>query len=139
MKKMKFQVAALSMLLVLGSCQTKTGTGAAIGAGSGAALGAIVGGLLNNSHRGTGALHHRQGRFQPRQRGFLHRAQVAGRPLQPDSHQGKRPVADHRHAADRHPDGSRRNRRRSGEEVNEKQRTEMFAASLFLNHKYQFP
>lgn len=56
MKKMKFQVAALSMLLVLGSCQTKTGTGAAIGAGSGAALGAIVGGLLNNSHRGTGAL-----------------------------------------------------------------------------------
>ena len=34
MKKMKFQVAALSMLLVLGSCQTKTGTGAAIGAGS---------------------------------------------------------------------------------------------------------
>jgi len=56
MKKMKFQVAALSMLLVLGSCQTKTGTGAAVGAGSGAALGAIVGGLLNNSHRGTGAL-----------------------------------------------------------------------------------
>ena len=53
---MKFQVAALSMLLVLGSCQTKTGTGAAVGAGSGAALGAIVGGLLNNSHRGTGAL-----------------------------------------------------------------------------------
>ena len=43
MKKMKFQVAALSMLLVLGSCQTKTGTGAAVGAGSGAALGAIVG------------------------------------------------------------------------------------------------
>ena len=41
MKKMKFQVAALSMLLVLGSCQTKTGTGAAVGAGSGAALGAI--------------------------------------------------------------------------------------------------
>ena len=42
MKKMKFQVAALSMLLVLGSCQTKTGTGAAIGAGSGAALGACL-------------------------------------------------------------------------------------------------
>ena len=55
MKKMKFTVAALSMLLVLGSCQTKTGTGASIGAGAGAALGAIVGGLLNNSHRGTGA------------------------------------------------------------------------------------
>ena len=56
MKKMKFSVAALSMLLVLGSCQTKTGTGAAVGSGAGAALGAIVGGLLNNSHRGTGAL-----------------------------------------------------------------------------------
>ena len=56
MNKMKFSVAALSMLLVLGSCQTKTGTGAAVGSGAGAALGAIVGGLLNNSHRGTGAL-----------------------------------------------------------------------------------
>ena len=55
MNKMKFSVAALSMLLVLGSCQTKTGTGAAVGSGAGAALGAIVGGLLNNSHRGTGA------------------------------------------------------------------------------------
>ena len=51
MNKMKFSVAALSMLLVLGSCQTKTGTGAAVGSGAGAALGAIVGGLLNNSHR----------------------------------------------------------------------------------------
>ena len=39
MKKMKFSVAALSMLLVLGSCQTKTGTGAAVGSGAGAALG----------------------------------------------------------------------------------------------------
>ena len=55
MKKMKFTVTALSMLLVLGSCSTKTGTGAAVGSGAGAALGAIVGGLLNNSHRGTGA------------------------------------------------------------------------------------
>lgn len=55
MKKMKFTVAALSMLLVFGSCATKTGTGAAVGSGAGAALGAIVGGLLNNSHRGTGA------------------------------------------------------------------------------------
>lgn len=56
MKKMKFSVAALSMLLILGSCDTKMKTGAASGAGAGAALGAIVGGLLNNSHRGTGAL-----------------------------------------------------------------------------------
>ena len=56
MKKMKFSVAALSMLLVLGSCGTSTKTGTAAGAGAGAALGAIVGGLLNNSHRGTGAV-----------------------------------------------------------------------------------
>lgn len=55
MKKMKFTVAALSMLLVMSSCGTSTKTGTAAGAGAGAALGAIVGGLLNNSHRGTGA------------------------------------------------------------------------------------
>lgn len=55
MKKMKFTVAALSMLLVMGSCGTSEKTGTAAGAGAGAALGAIVGGLLNNSHRGTGA------------------------------------------------------------------------------------
>ena len=55
MKKMNFGVAALSMLLVLGSCGTSQKTGTAAGAGAGAALGAIVGGLLNNSHRGTGA------------------------------------------------------------------------------------
>lgn len=55
MKKMKFTAAALSMLLVLGSCGTSQKTGTAAGAGAGAALGAIVGGLLNNSHRGTGA------------------------------------------------------------------------------------
>ena len=55
MKKMKFTAAALSMLLVFGSCSTKQGTGTGIGAGAGAALGAVVGGLLNNSHRGTGA------------------------------------------------------------------------------------
>ncbi len=56
MKKMKFTVAALSMLLVFGSCGTNQKTGTLVGSGSGAALGAIVGGLLNNSHRGTGAL-----------------------------------------------------------------------------------
>ena len=56
MKKMKFTAAALSMLLVLGSCGTSQKTGTAAGAGAGAALGALVGGLLNNSHRGTGAL-----------------------------------------------------------------------------------
>ena len=55
MKKMNFAAAALSMLLVLGSCGTNQKTGTAVGAGSGAALGALVGGLLNNSHRGTGA------------------------------------------------------------------------------------
>ena len=55
MKKMNFTAAALSMLLVLGSCGTSQKTGTAAGAGAGAALGAIVGGLLNNSHRGTGA------------------------------------------------------------------------------------
>ena len=55
MKKMNFAVAALSMLLVFGSCGTNQKTGTAVGAGSGAALGALVGGLLNNSHRGTGA------------------------------------------------------------------------------------
>ena len=53
---MKFTAAALSMLLVLGSCGTSQKTGTLVGSGSGAALGAIVGGLLNNSHRGTGAL-----------------------------------------------------------------------------------
>ena len=52
---MRFTVAALSMLLVMGSCGTSTKTGTAVGAGAGAALGAIVGGLLNNSHHGTGA------------------------------------------------------------------------------------
>ena len=52
---MKFTAAALSMLLIMGSCGTSTKTGTAAGAGAGAALGAIVGGLLNNSHRGTGA------------------------------------------------------------------------------------
>ena len=52
---MNFAVAALSMLLVFGSCGTNQKTGTAVGAGSGAALGALVGGLLNNSHRGTGA------------------------------------------------------------------------------------
>lgn len=56
MKKMKFTAAALSMLLVLGSCGTSQKTGTAAGAGAGAALGALVGGLLNNSHRGTGAV-----------------------------------------------------------------------------------
>ena len=56
MKKMKFTAAALSMLLVLGSCRTSQKTGTAAGAGAGAALGALVGGLLNNSHRGTGAV-----------------------------------------------------------------------------------
>lgn len=55
MKKMKFSVAALSLLMVVG-CGTSQKTGTATGAGAGAALGAIVGGLLNNSHRGTGAL-----------------------------------------------------------------------------------
>lgn len=55
MKKMNLTAAALSMLLVLGSCATNQQTGTAVGAGSGAALGALVGGLLNNSHRGTGA------------------------------------------------------------------------------------
>ena len=55
MKKMNFAVAALSALLVLGSCGTNQKTGTAVGGGAGAALGAIVGGLLNNSHRGTGA------------------------------------------------------------------------------------
>ena len=55
MKKMNLTAAALSMLLVLGSCGTNQQTGTAVGAGSGAALGALVGGLLNNSHRGTGA------------------------------------------------------------------------------------
>ena len=53
---MKFTAAALSMLLVLGSCGTSQKTGTAAGAGAGAALGALVGGLLNNSHRGTGAV-----------------------------------------------------------------------------------
>lgn len=53
---MKFTAAALSMLLVLGSCGTSQKTGTAAGAGAGGALGALVGGLLNNSHRGTGAL-----------------------------------------------------------------------------------
>ena len=48
MKKMKFTAAALSMLLVLGSCGTSQKTGTAAGAGAGAALGALVGGLLNN-------------------------------------------------------------------------------------------
>ncbi len=56
MKKMKFTVAALSLLLVMGSCSTNTGTGALAGTGAGAAIGGLVGGLLNNSHRGTGAL-----------------------------------------------------------------------------------
>ena len=37
MKKMKFTAAALSMLLVLGSCGTSQKTGTAVGAGSGAA------------------------------------------------------------------------------------------------------
>ncbi len=53
---MKITAAALSLLLVMGSCSTNTGTGAAIGSGAGAVLGGVVGGLLNNSHRGTGAL-----------------------------------------------------------------------------------
>ena len=53
---MKFTAAALSLLLVLGSCGTSQKTGTAAGAGAGAALGALVGGLLNNSHRGTGAV-----------------------------------------------------------------------------------
>ena len=52
MKKMNLTAAALSMLLILGSCGTNQKTGTAVGAGSGAALGALVGGLLNNSHRG---------------------------------------------------------------------------------------
>ena len=56
MKKMKFTVAALSMLLVFGSCGTNQKTGTAVGAGALGAVGAVVGGLLNNSHRGTGAL-----------------------------------------------------------------------------------
>ena len=37
MKKMKFTAAALSMLLVLGSCGTSQKTGTAAGAGAGAA------------------------------------------------------------------------------------------------------
>lgn len=56
MKKMKFTAAALSTLLVFGSCGTSQKTGTAVGAGALGAVGAIVGGLLNNSHRGTGAL-----------------------------------------------------------------------------------
>ena len=39
MKKMKFTAAALSMLLVLGSCGTSQKTGTAAGAGAGAAQG----------------------------------------------------------------------------------------------------
>ena len=56
MKKMKFTAAALSTLLVFGSCGTSQKTGTAVGAGALGAVGAIVGGLLNNSNRGTGAL-----------------------------------------------------------------------------------
>ena len=40
MKKMKFTAAALSMLLVLGSCGTSQKTGTAAGAGAGDAAGA---------------------------------------------------------------------------------------------------
>ena len=53
---MNFAVAALSALLVFGSCGTSQKTGTAVGGGAGAAIGALVGGLLNNSHRGTGAV-----------------------------------------------------------------------------------
>ena len=43
MKKMKFTAAALSMLLVLGSCGTSQKTGTAAGAGAACSAGAATG------------------------------------------------------------------------------------------------
>ena len=49
MKKMKFTAAALSMLLVLGSCGTSQKTGTAAGAG----IGALIGKLTGNTGKGA--------------------------------------------------------------------------------------